>query len=75
MTVPSYLVGGPRYGDMLLHDAAIQSTVYRKEALVIAKLSPREAFIDNIEDAKALMSYARAFQNKRNRPHAPGTSF
>ncbi len=32
-----------------------------------AKLGPHEAFVDNIEDAKALMSYARAFQNKRNR--------
>ena len=31
-----------------------------------AKLTPHEAFADNIEDAKALMSYAHAFKNKRN---------
>lgn len=32
-----------------------------------AKLSPHEAFQENIKDAKALISYAGAFQNKRNR--------
>ena len=37
------------------------------EGQVGTKLSPYEAFVDNIEDAKALMSYARAFKNKRNR--------
>ena len=31
------------------------------------KLSPYEAFVDNIEDAEALLSYAHAFQNKRVR--------
>ena len=34
---------------------------------VSAKLSPHEAFVDHMEDAKALMRYARAFKNKRNR--------
>ena len=31
------------------------------------KLSPYEAFVDNIEDAEALLSYAHAFQNRRSR--------
>ena len=31
------------------------------------KPSPYEAFLDNIADAKALMTYARTFKNKRNR--------
>lgn len=31
------------------------------------KLSPYQAFKDNMRDAEALLSYARAFQNKRSR--------
>ena len=31
------------------------------------KLSPYDAFVDNINDSIALMRYARAFENKRNR--------
>ena len=31
------------------------------------KLSPYEAFVDNIEDAESLLIYAHAFQNRRAR--------
>ena len=38
-----------------------------RKSIVSKKPSPYEAFVDNIKDAEALMSYARAFENKRTR--------
>ena len=34
---------------------------------MVTKLSPYQSFKENLEDAKTLVDYARAFRNKRNR--------
>ena len=41
--------------------------MFQRGVNVSRKLSPYEAFVDNIEDAEALLSYAHAFQNRRAR--------
>ena len=41
--------------------------MFQRGVKVSRKLSPYEAFVDNIEDAEALLSYAHAFQNRRAR--------
>ena len=51
----------------MLVESVLPKSRFQRGVDVSRKLSPYEAFVDNIEDAESLLSYAHAFQNRRAR--------